>query len=291
MKTLIRADSSSTIGLGHIMRDLVLAKELEGETVFACQALEGNIIERIPYEVKTLQSNDADELIALIHALHVNLLVVDHYEIDAAYEQKVKEATGVKILSFDDMYRPHHCDILLNPNLSADASRYTHLVPKNCELRLGTPLIRDEFKHEKSMKREKIYDVLVAMGGNDASNVTLPILKALPKSLHVSVLTTTSNAHLDELQAYAISHPNITLHINSHEVAKVMHQSTLAIITPSVIVHEVMFLEVPFIAIKVAQNQDDMYRYLERHEYAVMESFEPQSLKIVVHALMKGAKK
>lgn len=276
MKTLIRADSSSTIGLGHIMRDLVLAKSLEGEVIFACQNLEGNIIASIPYEVKILKSNDVEELIALIKSLHVKLLVIDHYGIDAQFEQKVKEATGVKILSFDDTYQAHECDILLNHNLCADASRYKNLVPKNCELRCGSAytLIRDEFRDEKKQTREKIYDVFVAMGGTDASNITLSILKTLPQSLHVSVLTTTANAHLHELQTYVQDKPNIALHVNSNEVAKLLHQSRLAVVTPSVMVHEVLFMEVPFIAIKVASNQDDMYHYLHQNGYPVLKEWD-----------------
>lgn len=276
MRTLIRSDSSSTIGLGHIMRDLVLAKSFEGEVIFACQNLEGNIITSIPYEVKILNSNDADELIALIKSLHVNLLVIDHYGIDAPFEQKVKKATGVKILSFDDTYQAHHCDILLNHNISADKKRYKGLVPPRCELRCGIlyTLIRDEFKDEKKQTREKIYDVLVAMGGTDASNITLDILKILPKSLHVSVLTTSANAHLSELQNYVTDKPNIALHVNSNEVAKLLHQSRLAVVTPSVMVHEVLFMEVPFIAIKVASNQDDMFAYLQKQEYPVLKEWD-----------------
>lgn len=280
MKTLIRADSSSTIGLGHVMRDLVLAKSLEGEVFFACQNLEGNIISSIPYEVKVLKSNDADELIDLIKSLHVKLLVIDHYGIDADFEQKVKVATGVKILSFDDTYQSHHCDILLNHNISADKKRYKNLVPKHCELRCGIlyTLIRDEFKEEKKCEREKIYDVFISMGGSDASNLTLKILKTLPTSLHVSIVTTTANAHLSELQSYILDKPNISLHVNSHEVAKLLHQSRLAIVTPSVMVHEVLFMEVPFIAIKVAENQDDMYQYLKQHGYKAFETLEPLKL-------------
>lgn len=273
MKILIRADSSSTIGLGHIMRDLVLAKSFEGEVIFACQNLEGNIISSIPYEVKILQSNDAEELIALIKALHVKLLVIDHYGIDAQFEQKIKEATDVKILSFDDTYQPHHCDILLNHNLYADAKRYAHLVPKQCELRCGTPLIREEFKIEKTQKREKIYDICIAMGGADTTNLNISILKALPKSLHVAVLTTTANAKLKELERYVLDKPNITLHINSYEVAKLFNQSHFAIITPSVVVHEVLYMEVPFLAIKVAENQDDMCKYLKKNQKTVLDSF------------------
>lgn len=241
--------------------------------MFACQNLEGNIIASIPYKVKILNSNDESELIELIRALKIDLLVIDHYGIDAHFEQKIKKATGVKILSLDDTYQPHHCDILLNHNLSADASRYTHLVPKHCELRCGSAytLIREEFKLEKEKSCEKIYDVFVAMGGTDTSNITLKILKTLPKILNICVLTTTANAHLPELQNYVTCSPNIALHVNSNEVAKLLHQSCLAIVTPSVMVHEVLFMDVPFIAIKVASNQDDMYQYLKNNGFHILE--------------------
>lgn len=288
MKILFRADSSSTIGVGHIMRDLVLAKQLEdtedGDISFACQALEGSILATIPYTITILKTNEPSELISLIKSLHVELLVIDHYGIDASFEKKVKEATGVKILSFDDMYQSHHCDILLNPNISADKKRYENLVPYDCELRCGTPLIRDEFKEEKNIQREKIYDVFVAMGGADATNINLPILKTLPKSLHVCTLTTSANAHLEELEAFAEENANISLHVNTKEVAKLLHQSRLAIVTPSIMVHEVLFMEVPFIAIKTAQNQDDMYYYLKNNGYPALEAFDEHQLRQLYNA-------
>lgn len=276
MKTLIRADSSSTIGLGHIMRDLVFAKSLEGQVIFACQSLEGNIITSIPYEVKILQSNDVKELIELIKALKIDLLVIDHYGIDVQFERAIKEATHVQILSFDDTYQPHHCDILLNHNISANKERYKELVPPTCELRCGVlyTLIRDEFREEKKQKREKIYDLFIAMGGTDATNITLSILKTLPQTLHICVLTTTANAHLKELQRYVEDKPHIALHVNSNEVATLLHQSRFAIVTPSVMVHEVLFMEVPFIAIKVAENQDDMFEYLHKQGYPVLKEWD-----------------
>lgn len=284
MKTLIRADSSATIGLGHIMRDLVLAQGLEGEVLFACQALEGNIIERIPYEVKRLSSNDVEELIELIQSLHVSFLVIDHYGIKEADERRIKEATNVKMLVFDDTYEPHCCDILLNHNVCADASRYEGLIPKNCELRCGSAytLIRDEFKAEKHHVREKRYDVLVAMGGTDASNVTQAILETLPQNQSVAVLTTSANSHLKALQSYVEKHPNVTLHVNSNDVAKIMNQSRLAVITPSVIAHEVLFMQIPFIAIKVAPNQDDMYAYLRQNAYAVLEAWNASAFQALL---------
>lgn len=282
MKVLFRADSSSSIGLGHIMRDLVLAENYKNDTVFfACQNLNGNIIETIPYEVKILQSNKTEELIELVKSLHVDLLIIDHYDITYENEKAIKDATNVKILSFDDTYQKHYCDVLLNHNISAKPEKYKNLVPLNCELRCGSKytLIRDEFKKEKELKRAKIYDVFVAMGGADTSNLNISILKSLPESLEVSVLTTSSNTHLEEVKKYVTCKDNISLHVNSKEVAKLMNQSKFAIITPSVMVHEVLFMNLSFLAIKTASNQDDIYTYLKENNYTTIPKWDEQEFK------------
>lgn len=277
MNLLIRADSSSVIGLGHIMRDLVFAAQQSEDTVmFACQNLSGNIIDQIPYPVHILGSNDPDELIDLIREQHIDRVVFDHYGIDAVFEQKVKKACGVTILSFDDTYAAHYCDILLNHNISADANRYRGLVPEQCELRCGGEytLIRDEFKTEKQIQRENIYDLFIAMGGSDPTNTTMTILSTLSDELRVCVVTTSANIHVDELKAFVQTKKNMTLEIDSTCIAQLLHQSRLAIITPSVMVHEVLFMEIPFIAVQSAANQEDMFVYLEKEGYTVLKEWD-----------------
>lgn len=276
MNILIRADSSSEIGLGHIMRDLVFAGQYPDDTVaFACRNLEGNMIDRIPYPVHILASDEPEEVSKLITGLNIDMVVFDHYGIDAAYEEKIKNQTGVTILSFDDTYAKHYCDILLNHNISANPSRYQRLVPEHCELRCGSAytLIRDEFKVEKAIDREKVYDVFISMGGTDPTNITLTILKTLSDDLSVCVVTTTGNPHLDELESFIRGKENIALYVNSEGVAKLLHQSRLAIVTPSVMVHEVLFMEIPFIAIKTVSNQTDLYAYLKGRNYPVSEEW------------------
>ncbi|MBD3806063.1 UDP-2,4-diacetamido-2,4,6-trideoxy-beta-L-altropyranose hydrolase [Sulfuricurvum sp.] len=277
MNLLIRADSSSTIGLGHIMRDVVFAAQQSEDTVmFACQNLSGNIIDQIPYPVHILSSNDPDELIELIREYKIDKVVFDHYGIDAVFEQKVKKACKVTILSFDDTYSAHYCDILLNHNISADANRYRGLVPKQCELRCGAEytLIRDEFKTEKQIQREKIYDIFIAMGGTDPTNATMSILSTISDDMRVCVVTTSANIHVGELKAFVQTKKNMTLEINSKRIAQLLHQSCLAIITPSVMVHEVLFMEIPFIGVQTATNQEDMFVYLEKEGYTVLKGWD-----------------
>jgi len=281
MNLLIRTDASSSIGLGHIMRDLVLAQHYPDATItFACQNLIGTIMDTIPYPVHLLTSNDPEELIDLIRTCSIDLLIIDHYDIDATIEKQIKEQTGVSLLCLDDTYEKHHCDILLNHNISADAIRYKGLVPEHCELRCGAEytLIRDEFKTEKQIRREKLYDIFIAMGGSDPTNATLGILTTLSDYLSVCVATTSGNPHLSELETFIQDKKNISLKVNSNSIAQLLNQSRLAIITPSVMVHEVLFMGTPFIAIKTAPNQIDMFEYLRKEKYVVLEEWNADAI-------------
>ncbi|MBD3841313.1 MAG: UDP-2,4-diacetamido-2,4,6-trideoxy-beta-L-altropyranose hydrolase, partial [Campylobacterales bacterium] len=287
---LFRADSSSLIGTGHIMRDLVLAKQYPNDNIiFATQDLKGNINHKVieaGYELKILKSNDIKELDKLIKKLNIDIIVIDHYSIDYTLEKELKiQNSKLKILSFDDTYEKHHCDILLNHNISANKKKYKGLVPKNCELRCGRKytLLRDEFiKEKKKLKKKKqfkiknsTFTIFVALGGADTAQINIPILKTLKKikNLQVEIVTTTANKNLEKLKQYCKKRNWIHLHINSNNMAKLIAKSDLAIITPSVTANEVYFMEIPFIAIKTAENQNDIYKYLKKKKYAVVKKF------------------
>ena len=285
MNILIRADSSSIIGLGHIMRDLVLAQQYPHATItFACQNLAGNIMNSIPYDVHILHSNSPEELIEIIKEKNINRVIFDHYGIDDLFEKQVKEATQVTIVSLDDTYARHCCDILINPNIYAKEECYKDLVPAYTMLCCGKEflLIRDEFNDEKKIPREKIYDIFIAMGGADSSNTTLEILKILDASLSICVVTATANTHVSELLSFTLDNENTLIHVNSSEVAKLLHESSLAIITPSSITHETLFMDIPFIAIQSADNQSEFVHYLEDEGFDVLRRFEPEKFTLML---------
>ena len=302
MNILFRADSSSTIGTGHIMRDLVLAEQFkDDEIIFATQELSGNInykIEEKKYMIETLKSNDFEELNSFIYKLDIDMIVIDHYSIDYDFEKKLKDNHPfLKIFVFDDTYEKHHCDILLNINLYADNIQYKDLVPDNCELRCGAKyiLLRDEFIIEKEKGRENKNDkenlnVFIAMGGADHSNLNIDILKVLENfpNIDANVVTTAANQYLNELEEYVADKDNVTLHINTSQIAKLMNEGDFAIVTPSVTLNEVVYLNVPFIAIKTVENQDEMYKYLDKHDYLVLEKFNAIDLKSKIRNILNS---
>ncbi|MCW0243566.1 UDP-2,4-diacetamido-2,4,6-trideoxy-beta-L-altropyranose hydrolase [Campylobacter lari] len=270
MKVLIRSDSSSQIGHGHIKRDLILAKQYE-DVSFACLPLEGSLIDEIPYPIYELASASVYEIINLIKEHKFNLLIIDNYDINAEDERFIKIKTGVKILSFDDEVKEHFCDILLNVNAYAKASDYLGLVPKYCELRCGFSyaLIRDEFYKESKIKREKIYDFLICIGGVDSKNLSYEIALSLPKDKKTIIITTSANKHLKLLKNLKLENKNIDIIIDTQDMAKLMNESKKLIISASSLVNEALMLKANFKAIVYAKNQEKIGIWLAQKGYEV----------------------
>jgi UDP-2,4-diacetamido-2,4,6-trideoxy-beta-L-altropyranose hydrolase len=298
---LFRADSSFKIGTGHIMRDLVLANRYQKNghnIIFATQNLEGNInsyIKKNGFEIIILKTNDKKELNKLIKKEKIDFIVFDSYQIDYKFEKYIKKNNTIKILSLDDTYKKHYCDILLNHNIYADKKKYKKLVPKNCKLQCGSKyiLLRDEFIKEKKKaynKHKKIKTILVAMGGADSFNLNIKILKVLKnfKNFSIDIITTSSNQNLSNLKKYSYNQNWINLHIDSNKVAKLMKKSDFAITTPSVTLNELHYMNIPFISIKVADNQHAMHQYIKERNFPVMAQFKKEKLfKLIQEKLKK----
>jgi len=277
---LIRCDASSTLGTGHVMRDLVLARRFASDSVaFATRPLEGNLdahIEKNGYKVHSLCTNGVAELSALISAHAIDLLVIDHYELGFRFEKALKRThPSLTIMVLDDTYEKHYCDILLNHNIYAEKKRYKHLVPKGCLLQCGAKytLLRDEFLDTEEVAKSDT--LLIAMGGADTQNLSLKILACLPEdfSWHVNIVTAHANKNLAQLQELANADPRITLFIQTNEMARLAKEARLAVITPSVLANELYALQTPFIAVQTAPNQKYMRRFLKQKGYGVIKKF------------------
>ena len=65
-----------------------------------------------------------------------------------------------------------------------------------------------------------------------------------------------------------------------------MRKSDMAIVTPSVTLNEIFYMNRPFIAIQTADNQDDMYNYLRKKKLPVLKRFKDTKLTKYVEKLL-----
>lgn len=293
MKTvLIRADSSNRIGTGHIMRTLILANQFKNcQIFFATRNLKNNINHRIiekGFNILNLESNEPKELIECIKAYKIDMIVIDHYDIDYFFEKKIKINTNVEIFVLDDNYNRHYCDIILNHNIYAKKELYHNLVPSECEIRCGSEytLLREEFLDLKNIPKKNNKNeskkILITMGGADSQNLSISIVESLKdlKNIYFTVISTRANKNLKELKKFSkINHEKVNLVIETNQIASMMHSSDLIICTPSVTSNECYHLNVPFIAIKTEENQKYMTEFLKNSNYHILESFNKEKLR------------
>lgn len=290
-KVLFRCDSSNIIGLGHVMRDLVLARQLqECEIFFATQTLKGNINESITkagYKLINLPSNNVNILINIIHNYKINILVIDNYNITFIEEQVIKNSCDLTLLVLDDTYEKHHCDILLNHNLGADSSKYNELLDSNTIRLCGSSytLIKHEVRQAAQLQiKKKPNSIFIMMGGMDRYNISSEIALLFQNSKYkLTVATTSSNPNLQYLSTLK----NIALYVDTpaKELYQLMKQSQIGITTPSVSLMEFFYMKIPTIAIQTASNQSEVVTYLQNNTFDYLNKFDAKKLKIKVEKL------
>lgn len=272
-KILFRCDSSSIIGLGHVKRCLVLAQRLKEynkdlKILFATQNLYGNInleILKSGFSIYSIKNNSLKELDYFVKGLFVDLLVIDSYEIDNIFEEQLRiNNPSLKILSFDDMLRPHCSHMVLNHGVQALEKDYKKILDKKTKLFCGSEytLLRDEFFESKKVKVTR-NSVVIILGGNDVLNLSSKIanlLLQINNKYKITVITTSVNPNLKELK----ENSNIELLVDINNIASIIASKSLVITASGGTFFEVLSLKKKFINIEVAPNQKVVDKFLKQ---------------------------
>lgn len=236
----IRADASTAIGAGHVMRCLALGSALRrrgARVAFVCRERPGHLLHVIRsrgFEAFALPAIGDDvagtlgvpperDVAETLEALGgpVPRVVLDHYGAGEEWERAARAAGVAHLVVIDDLARRHDCDVLVDVNLSAAAMGHDRLVPEHCELLLGSQFALlgagfGDFRHRARARPEnQVERVLVSFGGGDVGEPTLRAVEALedPRfdGLFVCVLLADSASRREEVAAAVEKLPHATL--------------------------------------------------------------------------------
>jgi UDP-2,4-diacetamido-2,4,6-trideoxy-beta-L-altropyranose hydrolase len=305
LKVVFRVDASLKMGTGHVMRCLTLAqvlKENGADVKFICRKHEGNLIDKVRssgfnvYELEVLKKSEVDnklehshwlgatqeqdvhDCINTIKSKETDWLIVDHYALDEQWQKSLKPYYK-KIMVIDDLAdRKHQCDILLDQTFGRQHDDYVALVPKDCELLLGSQyaLLRPEFSKwrvyslERRSKSE-FKKLLVNMGGVDVDNITENILDELkicnlPNDINIIVVMGGAAPHLKSVKLKADILPyKIEVKVDIDNMAEIMANSDIAIGASGSTTWERCCLGLPTIQIVIAENQNIIAKSLVRN--------------------------
>lgn len=283
MKILVRTDASVEIGSGHLMRCLTLADQLrcEGaEVAFVCRDLPGEMFDlliargyrfaklSLPEADKVTQQYDASETNKAAVQLFpdgVDWLVVDHYQLDAAWERLLRPCVR-KLVVLDDLAnRPHDCDLLLDQNYYKDMGRrYDSLVPEGCIKLLGPKyvLLRPEFAEARQRLRVRdgtVRRILIFFGGSDPTNQTRKAVEAIrllgERDIEADVVVGSTNPKRTLIQKLCDELPNVEFHCQVSNMAELILNADIGIGAGGTAMWERCCLGLPTITVVSAANQ------------------------------------
>ena len=305
---LVRADSSSQIGTGHIMRCLVFADMLrEGgfDVRFLSRALPGHIngkVEREGFPVLPVMSirkeSETSEISDVLLREGASIIVFDHYGIDADQEELIRSGSGVRVVSLDDTYNRHYSDILINPNIYAKKERYAGLVPDGCTVLCGLAyaLVRKEFRNGcgKSVYKVPLDEIklLVTLGGADPDNVTARVIKELSDfdecKVTANIVLGPANSHVDAVRRCAgeVAY-GVNIIVDAQNMAELMCNSDCIVTSSGGTFVEALFSRVPAIVVNIASNQNISYTYARQNSiaYTLDKSALNKSMRHALHAI------
>jgi UDP-2,4-diacetamido-2,4,6-trideoxy-beta-L-altropyranose hydrolase len=287
---LFRADASVGMGTGHVMRCLALAQAWQdagGWAIFAmaqttpalAARLRAESCEVVSVAAAVGSTVDSARVAALAREHNASWVVVDGYQFGARYQQALK-STGLKVLFMDDYGHGerYSADLVVNPNVSADAALYQNRDP-GTRLLLGPRycILRREFNAWRHWKRETpsiARRALVTMGGSDPENITGRVVEALGMggfgNLETVVVVGGSNPNLEWLeQSAARVGGKIVVQRDTAQMAQLMSDADIAISAAGSTCWELCLLGLPSLLVDVAANQTALARELHRRGCAI----------------------
>ncbi len=251
-KILIRADASSQIGVGHMMRALALGQLLSDhgyEIHFATVAHEGfsaDLLSVQRFRVYDLtsktaweESADLEQLLKIAKDTQPAWVVLDGYHFTGIYERILKQS-GYKILRVDDVPQGHYyADVILNQNFGAENFVYEKEPYASVLTGLQNVLLRREFRSldplPRPVKNPDQWQIMVSLGGSSSLDSVYDLMdKALKDLPHVSFKK-------------VLGQENIALEMLNSDMAIVSGGSTM---------WELVYMGVPFFTVALNEKQE-----------------------------------
>ncbi|HEY8803608.1 MAG TPA: UDP-2,4-diacetamido-2,4,6-trideoxy-beta-L-altropyranose hydrolase, partial [Clostridium sp.] len=278
MKIAIRADGGSVIGMGHIMRTLVLARELaKANTIFYVCRKDKPLTEKYMNGIDKVRNEgfeviliNEDNVIDELANVNADCLITDSYDVDEDYFNETKDMFS-KTGYIDDINAFYYnVDFVINQNVTANNYKYKCNDDTSLFLGTGYVMLRQEFRNTKPNKvKTNINDILITMGGADPANFTLKLLKYIKDlDYNFHVVIGPSFSKIDEIQKEIINRDNIKLYFNANMI-EMMKLSDIAITAAGSTLYELGSLGVPTLGVILADNQEGVAKEMHKNGHII----------------------
>lgn len=264
MRIAIRADSSSTIGTGHVMRCLTLSEELlaNGHTVaFYTSEIEvpwlRQLISELEIEMHYVEESSLS--IEQFSSFNPDWIVVDSYVIPSSEISNL--CSSVRTLAIVDLdSRGISADLFLDQNFNSENAVWPENVTNKLLAGVKYSLIRNKILSSRRPRpwkfKQHTPNILCVMGGSDPSGTIIPIAEALSKVTMEFTATIVCTPQWQTEVEKRLSHDSrVTIVEPTNEIGHLYSQADLVVSAAGSSAWEICTLGIPSLLIAVADNQ------------------------------------
>jgi len=267
------------LGGGHVMRCVTLAAVLHHQewviklasTPETMRVVEGLLPEWLGH-LHIHGEDEADpQALKNTRSDGCQVLIVDHYGLDAGYEKELK-GWAEKIVVIDDLAnRPHDCDVLIDQTPFRTPHIYKSLVPSRCTALCGADyaLLRPQFAQLRFSTVRVPEDhfpprrIAVFMGMGDQNCLSAKALEGIAESglnAEVKVFLGAHSPARAPVEDFARNHSNVDVRINDQNISNHLAWADLAIGTAGTAAWERCCLALPTITMTITDPHNDNQR-------------------------------
>lgn len=277
-EVVIRADASASLGGGHVMRMLTLARALtrrgadcrfavNEEALRAAPALETS-----PFDVATLKDSENAQEFRSVIGDSTDIVIFDHYALGAAYEGALRGSARALVVIDDLADRAHEVDLIIDSTPGRAPSAYKELAP-SARVLAGPAyaLLRPEFslRREEALARRSregaARRVFVSLGLTDVNAVTAQIAAALEQrdfELSFDVVTPARAPSRPVIEELCARDERFRIIEADDDLADLMARADLAVGAGGQTALERACLGLPSVLVILADNQRAIARAL-----------------------------
>lgn len=261
-KIIIFTEGGHDFGYGHVTRCIALYDELKKIGMDPLFVLNGDIeLENLLENRKfILDCNWYNENRTHKYLLNNPYSIVDSYVANESTCNDICKGSK-KVLFIDDYQRILYPEgIVVNPSIIGDNLDYDYDNKHKYLLGSSYVILRKEFHEVFDRKiNKKIQDIFIMMGGTDTKNLTPEIIKilntiSLDFKKHIVLGNGTKN--IDLIMNESDENTKIYQNLNAFALKQLMEKCDIAITTAGQTIYELISARLPFVCIKIADNQE-----------------------------------
>ena len=270
-KINIFCKASFTKGLGHLIRQIHIAKEFRRqnkEVYFYIPYFQTaiDILKQNNFSYHTVENFDSAPIMEKENA---DITILDIQDTTRSFIQNLKKKCK-KTISFEDQGEGRNSvDLLIDCNLNSEDSQ---IISSQTKTLFGLPysVIGSEFGKlhlEQRNFQDQIQSLLITFGGTDPCNITLNLAKHIPKKLKTTIIV--GPGFQNKKALLALHNDHISIKENIKNMAPMLASHDGVFCSGGVTLHEAMCLGTPAFVINQVEHQEDKAKKAESQGAAI----------------------